>query len=245
MQLEKTTERLIPETHANREEYLIFLRHLFAYESIFDHIREDDRVLEIGFGEGYGTCLLSDVAGSVVGIEVNEQVVKHARREYGAGNCRYKRYDGAGFPFPDSSFDAALSFQVIEHIHEPMNFLLEAKRVLSDEAPFFLTTPNRTHRLKPGQKPWNKFHVTEYYPDEFRELLENVFDEVEVMGIYGRKEVQEIEYRRVDRGFSLYKSLPNLVKRMFFNHYEEKFSTDDFFLHDDPTHSLDLLAVCR
>jgi len=245
MQLEKTTERLIPETHANREEYLIFLRHLFAYESIFDHIRDDDRVLEIGFGEGYGTCLLSDVADSVVGIEVNEQAVTHARRKYGSDNRRYKHYDGARFPFPNNSFDAALSFQVIEHIHEPVNFLLEAKRVLNDGGPLFLTTPNRTHRLEPGQKPWNKFHVTEYYPEEFRELLETVFDEVTVMGIYGRKEVQDIEYNRVDRKFSLYKSLPNFVKRMFFNHFEEKFNTDDFFLDEDPTHSLDLLAVCR
>lgn len=55
----KTGKRIIPEQFESKKEYLLYLRHLFAYEFAKDNISKNSFVLEVGCGEGYGTSLIS------------------------------------------------------------------------------------------------------------------------------------------------------------------------------------------
>lgn len=50
-------------------------------------------------------------------------------------------YDGKTFPFPDGTFDSALSNQVLEHVFTPNDFLKEVNRVMKREGILLLSVP--------------------------------------------------------------------------------------------------------
>jgi SAM-dependent methyltransferase len=50
-------------------------------------------------------------------------------------------FDLAQLPFPEKSFDCIFSFEVLEHLMNPLWNLLECRRVLKDDGTIYLTTP--------------------------------------------------------------------------------------------------------
>ncbi|NMX21367.1 hypothetical protein C5S30_02795 [ANME-1 cluster archaeon GoMg4] len=258
-----TGARIIPEKTESKEDYLLYLKHLFAYEFASKTLSKDSIVLEVGCGEGYGTSFLSKSVKKIIGLDVDEQIVKHAQKKYGSTNCIFQVYNGKKIPFKENSFDAIISFQVIEHVQDDRSFVLEIYRILKQKGLFMLTTPNRTCRLKPEQKPWNPFHVREYYPYELENLLKSIFHEVQILGIRGKEEVQKIEINRVKpnplisfdflnlRRFlpdSIKKKLANIMNRRKLktehNDFRAKYSIEDFYV-DDANQSLDIFGVCE
>ncbi len=195
----KTGERIIPEQFESKEEYLLYLRHLFAYEFAKDNISKNSFVLEVGCGEGYGTSLISQNVKKIIGLDIDRNTIAHALKKYGAENCVFRIYDGVKIPYEDNYFDAVISFQAIEHIRDDINYISEIYRVLKRNGIFIITTPNKTYRLSLYQKPWNKFHIREYYPHELKNILKNKFSDIKMYGIYGSEEVQLIEIERVKK----------------------------------------------
>lgn len=268
--ISKTTERLIPANFGSKEEYLLYLRHLYAYQIATEKISKNSFVLEIGSGEGYGTSMLSKNVFKITGLDIDKNAIDHAQKKYGSENCVFKLFDGLKIPFEDNSFDAVVSFQVIEHIQDDENFVSEIYRVIKSDGAFIVTTPNKTLRLKPGQKPWNKFHVREYYPGELEIVLKRKFSDVKVWGIFGNEEVQQIEIARVKRGLNLIsldplnirKLVPNRIKFAILKvlmefrwnkgriindkDFLDRYSLKDFFNSErNVIDSLDLLAVLK
>ncbi len=193
----KTDERILPEDFRSKEDYLLYLRHLFAYEFARHKASENSLVLEIGSGEGYGTSLLSRNVFKIIGLDVDPEIITKASKKYESERCVFRIYDGVTLPYDKNTFDMVVSFQVVEHVRDVPYYISEIHRVLKDNGTFVLTTPNRIHRLKPGQKPWNKFHIREFYPQEVRSILESKFSNVKIFGIRGNEEVQRIEIERV------------------------------------------------
>jgi SAM-dependent methyltransferase len=266
-------ELLIPEKFASKEEYLFYLRHLFAYEFSKKNISSKRFVLEVGCGEGYGTSLLSQYVIKIIGLDVDKDIVAHASKKYGSKNCIFRLYDGVIIPYNDDTFDAVISFQVIEHIQDDVNYVSEIYRVLKRDGIFILTTPNRTNRLKPGQNPWNKTHVREYYPHELENNLRTRFSNVKIWGIRGNEEVQGIEIARIERirkaleiiylldPLKLRKLIPESLKPLIIKilqriiHRSQKGENGDFLtqyslkdyyvIKNDVKDSLDILGICQ
>lgn len=266
----KTGEQIIPKKFESKEEYLLYLRHLFAYYFAKDNILENSAVLEVGCGEGYGTFLLQKKFKKIIGLDVDKNIVAHASKKYGSENCIFRVYDGLKLPYKDDTFDAVISFQVIEHIQDDINYISEIYRILKRNGIFLLTTPNRTYRLKPGQKPWNRFHIREYYLHELENILKNKFLDIKVWGIRGDEEVQRIETERVKQGLginsfvllNLRKIIPETLKpviikilrriihrnqrsknkRYFLNKYSLK---NYYIIKSNLRDSLDFLAICK
>ena len=157
-----TGERILPDECRSEAEYILYLRHLFAYRTAASRLRASDTVLDIGCGAGYGTRLLADHAARAVGVDVIPEAVAGAAAAFGTPQCTFLDYAGGRLPFEDGTFDAATSFQTIEHVLDDERFVAEAARVLKPGATLILTTPNRATRLREGQKPWNRFHEREY-----------------------------------------------------------------------------------
>jgi SAM-dependent methyltransferase len=193
-------KRLDPNDIQTSEEFLESLWHLFSYEHVKILIEPHERVIEIGFGEGYGTHILSTGCREIVALEIEPGVVSYASEKYRSENCTFKLYDGATIPFPDESFDVAVSFQVIEHIDNDLHFVSELHRVLKKDGRLYLTTPNRRLRLKPGQKPFNRFHKREYYSHELESILRTSFRVVNLFGVNARESIRQIELERLRRG---------------------------------------------
>ncbi len=178
--LQLTGERTLP--GIPRENYW-YMRHVVAYEYALPMARAG-RVVDIGCGEGYGPAMLAGTACSVLGIDIAPEVVEHARKHYGSENVSFSVMDVNALEVEDSSFDLAVSFQVVEHLVDESGYFSEIARVLTPEGRALITTPNRL-TISPGRdRPINPFHLREYTPDEFELVLLEHFEEVEVMGLY-------------------------------------------------------------
>jgi SAM-dependent methyltransferase len=193
----KTGERMIPSAYQSQEEYLMYLRHVVAYQAVRPYLTPDTVLLDLGCGEGYGVRALATDVRMAVGVEVDATSVAYAARTYGADGCVFGRYDGTVLPFPDAVFHVVVSFQVMEHVLDDAQFVAEVYRVLRPSGVFLATTPDRRYRLSPGQKPWNRFHIREYAPDDLRAVLATQFSQVQVSSICGDDTVYAIEAQRV------------------------------------------------
>ena len=166
-------------------------------------------VLEVGFGEGYGPVALADEVSSYEALEVDTEAVEFVTAAPAPANVKFRIYDGVNIPFADDSFDVVFAFQVIEHVHELERWLAEIERVCRPGGTILFTTPNRTHRVMDGERPWNRFHLIEWAPRELDELLTRQFLRmndtsnagagVSVTGISGTDEINALELRRVNR----------------------------------------------
>jgi SAM-dependent methyltransferase len=192
-----TGERILPNECRSEAEYILYLRHLFAYRTAAARLKPSDVVLDIGCGAGYGTRLLADHAQRAVGVDVVADAVAQASAAFAAANCSFLSYDGDRLPFEDGQFDAATSFQTIEHVRDDGRFIAEAARVLKPGAALVLTTPNRALRLREGQRPWNRFHVREYRSTELESLLARHFTSVEMMGVRANAAIEQVERARL------------------------------------------------
>ena len=182
-----TGERVAVEDYRETpEQYLIYLFHTFSYR-FAERYTKDSEVLDYGCGSGYGAASAAANAAGVVGVDVSPTAVDHARAQFGAPGLEFELVEAERpLPFPDCSFDTVLSFQVIEHVRDPAAYLSEACRVLRPGGHLVLTTPNRRTRLLPGQRPWNRWHLTEYSERTLRRLLAPHFEAVELLGMSGR-----------------------------------------------------------
>jgi len=184
-----TTERVSPESAALR---VTWLQCLAPYRWAA-RLAARAVVLDIGSGDGYGTAELARVARWAVGLDVDPAVVARAGLRYRQPGLGWVAGRAEALPFPDATFDLVCCFQVLEHLPDPTRFLNEARRVLAPGGRLLLTTPNRA-AVVAGLNP---HHVREYDADALRALLEPVFPEVRLLGVFGSERV--LAYRARNR----------------------------------------------
>jgi SAM-dependent methyltransferase len=187
--LKSSSERFDATRRDSVEDVVMSLYHRYSYEVAARSLGPNDRVLDVGFGEGYGATILG---ADYTGVELDADLVAHARQRY--PTARFNTYDGR--TLPDGPFDLVVSFQVIEHVQSPDPWLAEIARV-SRRA--MLATPNRVHRLRDDERPWNRYHVREYTADELGDQLKRHFAEVTVWGVRASSEIEGVELARYAR----------------------------------------------
>jgi SAM-dependent methyltransferase len=102
---------------------------------------------------------------------VASDVIARARERYGSqGNLAFREADCTALPFAESSFDAVVSFETIEHVAAQETFLNEVRRVLRRDGLFILSCPNKVEYTD-KRSVVNAFHVRELYRDELSALL--------------------------------------------------------------------------
>lgn len=131
-------------------------------------------VLDVACGEGYGSHLLSGVAKSVVGVDIAEEAVTHARAKYQGVNLRFVQGDCAELPLENASVDLVVSFETIEHHTRHQEMMSEIRRVLRPGGLLLISSPNRLEYGKTLSQP-NAFHVKELDFVEFADLLKANF----------------------------------------------------------------------
>src|SRR5438876_6906296 len=175
--IEWTGERYVPWMEGAEIGYEHLHRYAFATQFV-----RNKRVLDLACGEGYGSNLLARTAKQVVGIDIDEEAVKHAKNKYIRPNLEFKIGSILEVPIDgDGLFDVVVCFEALEHVEEHHKLLSEAKRLLVDNGIFLVSTPNKT-LYSDGPAFNNPFHVHELYFDEFKTLLADYFRQVKFLG---------------------------------------------------------------
>jgi ubiquinone/menaquinone biosynthesis C-methylase UbiE len=158
------------------------------------------RVLEIGCGRGGFAAWLAaqpDRPAELVAADFSPVAVRMAEEfglARGTTGVTYRVEDLMGLTFPDASFDAAISFETIEHVPDSRRALRELARVLKPGGTLFLTCPNylnltglhRIYRVASGRgfseegQPINHFLV---FPRVLRWVQRAGFDVEQTRGV--------------------------------------------------------------
>ena len=170
-----TAERVSLEKSDN----FVFQRSLLAYHRAAELVEGD--ILEIGTGMGYGVDIIAPKATRF--ITVDKQLPENILQ---LANVEYYEMEVPPIEFENCSFDAVVSFQVIEHIKRDSDFVREVSRVLRPGGQFIVSTPNAPMSLT--RNPW---HVREYTAQELLDLLKGQFSKVECLGVSGNGKVME------------------------------------------------------
>ncbi|KAL8321599.1 hypothetical protein RB597_007748 [Gaeumannomyces tritici] len=110
---------------------------------VLPHIKETDRILDVGCGPGTITLGFASVVpdGEVVGIDVSDEVLKQAEKNLAlsddAARVSFRRGDVVKglSDIPDGSFDVVFASQVFPHLATPelrAAAMAEMRRVLRD-----------------------------------------------------------------------------------------------------------------
>ena len=139
-------------------------------------------VLDIACGTGFGGAILAkEGARGVLGVDMSpDALVQAAAHE--VPHTGWVRADGSNLPLPDGALAAVTSFETIEHLHEPDRFLAELRRVLEPHGVLVISTPNALYTKPVNGKPANPFHVREFTPSEFHDMLGRHFGEIRLLG---------------------------------------------------------------
>lgn len=174
---EFTGERVIP-GEVNDD---LWAEHIARY-AFAARLADGARVLDVGCGTGYGTAELAQHARSATGIDVSNEAIAYAHAHYPLPNLTFLAAPATALPFPPASFDLITTFEVIEHLDNWHDLLIEARRLLCSNGTFLVSTPNKLYyaesRASEGPNP---FHTHEFEFDEFRDALGAVFPQVTIL----------------------------------------------------------------
>lgn len=167
-------ERIVPGTvdwdafYANH-----ILRYQFASKIL--ETSHSACVLDAACGVGYGSAALAAVPGieKVVAIDRSVDALKVAAAKFKTNKTVYLQDDCHTLAVAANYglFDAIVSFETLEHLPKPMDFLYCCFNNLKPSGKIVISTPNKSVS-SPEELNW-EFHETEYTAGEFHQLLQS------------------------------------------------------------------------
>ena len=120
------------------------------------YINGYDMILDLGSGNGQNSLKTAKIANEVVGIEIDENLIKISQRtakQKQLKNVRFIKGDlEKKIPFKDETFSKVIFLDVLEHLHNRKQILNEIRRVLKPRGLVFIGVPNKNTSWKKYQR---------------------------------------------------------------------------------------------
>lgn len=174
MSLGFTGERIVPgavdcePTFAQK----MYQEHVARYAFAAQYAGGKD-ILDVGCGVGYGSQWLAKAgAKSVLGIDLSDEAIEHARHNYYHPAVSFKQSDATAI-VRGEGYDLVTCFELIEHIEQQETVLDLIKDALRDDGILAISTPRPLDDIR------THFHVHEMSFEELFGLLKQRFKYVE------------------------------------------------------------------
>jgi ubiquinone/menaquinone biosynthesis C-methylase UbiE len=127
-----------------RNRYRFVQQRLEKYVTHSAGQRTADAALNLGTGEGDYDRMVAGYCTQLIGCDVNEEDLAHARSlNSGVANLRYELNNALELSYATGSFDLIVSCEVIEHVGQPEKMVQEMARVLKSGGLAIMTFPSR------------------------------------------------------------------------------------------------------
>lgn len=120
-------------------------RTLASINYVNEHDIKDKNVIDIGCGNGWcGLNFLSRGVKDMTMCEKTENDLKTAKEYIKDKRVHFIVANVLKLPFPDNTFDTAVSWEVLEHLpkNRESKMFNEIKRILKPQGKLYLSTPN-------------------------------------------------------------------------------------------------------
>jgi 2-polyprenyl-3-methyl-5-hydroxy-6-metoxy-1,4-benzoquinol methylase len=164
-------ERLVPGTlewdlyhHEHEQRYRFFAERYVGLD-----------VLDAACGVGYGSAIIARCgAKSVTGIDIDAATVAYATQHFSRPATTFRTAGAEALTQLGRDFDLVVSFETIEHLRDPRQFLGQVRQVLRPGGRFVCSTPNRDFAGKEAKNA-NPYHLSEMSFAEFASAFQEHF----------------------------------------------------------------------
>jgi ubiquinone/menaquinone biosynthesis C-methylase UbiE len=88
-------------------------------EFIADYVKNNDRILDYGCGNGRLLEILNNKKVNYTGVDISGKLIKLAKQKYKGKNIKFNKISSSrSLPFPDEYFNVATSIAVFHHFPE-------------------------------------------------------------------------------------------------------------------------------
>jgi ubiquinone/menaquinone biosynthesis C-methylase UbiE len=113
------------------------------YDVVLAHIKNVDRILDVGCGTGMLLGPLLERARHVVGIDMSAKMLLAAKKR--APGAFLVLADADNLPFADGSFDVLVSVTLLQNMPDPNRTIREIARVIRPKGTAIITSLKRKH----------------------------------------------------------------------------------------------------
>lgn len=106
-------------------------------------------VLDVGASSGIIDSYVASFVKNLVGIDIDETAIKHAKEKFKRKNLRFENGDALNLKFKKNSFDIVMCTHIYEHVESPYKLFSEIYRVLKPNGICYLAAVNALWPIEP------------------------------------------------------------------------------------------------
>lgn len=150
-------------------------------------------ILDIAASSCYGSSILAgDGSNYVVSADLNRSSLQYGKIVFNKKNMDAICCDARYLPFRNSSFDAIISIETLEHVKNQPLFLESIRNIVKPSGSILLSTPNKNVTSPILSTPINPYHYKEYELSEITSVLKN--SGIEVIAVFFQTRISIINF---------------------------------------------------
>src|SRR3989344_613980 len=136
---------------------------------------ENTKVLDLGCGSGEFIAKLKKMGCDVWGVDFDRTGIDLAKKVFGLENVYAMSFEEFFKKQNLPKFDIITLFEIIEHLEDPLPFLVSAEKLFTPEGKIVLSTPYQG-RMLPNLNAWDfpPHHFTRWNPSSLSTILSKV-----------------------------------------------------------------------